>query len=111
MNFALFANSLFRLTLQSLRHWVANGTAQSAMSVEPAFQCNASFATKKVAPHALVTGATASNHSKRPLRVVRIVDTGQSRSMVGRMVISGRMADVCAELDRLAAFEVAPPAR
>ena len=41
----------------------------------------------------------------RPLRVVRVVERGQSRSDVGRMVISGRMADVCAELDRLAACE------
>ena len=45
--------------------------------------------------------------SKRPLRVVR------SRE---RLVISGRMADVCAELDRLAALEelqrfAAAPAR
>lgn len=42
---------------------------------------------------------------RRPLRIVRIVETGQSPSLVGRMVISGRMADVCAELDRLAACE------
>jgi hypothetical protein len=34
--------------------------------------------------------------SARPLRVVRAS---------GRLVISGRMADVCAELDRLAAME------
>ncbi len=38
----------------------------------------------------------------RPLlRVVRVKDG--SPQMAGRMVISGRMADVCAELDRLAA--------
>lgn len=36
-----------------------------------------------------------------PLRVIRIKD--DSPQMAGRMVISGRMADVCAELDRLAA--------
>jgi hypothetical protein len=41
------------------------------------------------------------------LRVVRVVERGQARSQVGRMVISGRMADVCAELDRLAACEAA----
>ena len=42
----------------------------------------------------------------RPLRVIRVVDgpQGQKRS-TNRMVISGRMADVCAELDRLAALE------
>jgi hypothetical protein len=44
---------------------------------------------------------------QRPLRVVRVVEAGQPRSQVGRMVISGRMADVCAELDRLAACEAA----
>lgn len=42
----------------------------------------------------------------RPLRVVRILETGQQPSAgAGRMVISGRLADVCAELDRLAARE------
>jgi hypothetical protein len=42
----------------------------------------------------------------RPLRVIRVVDgrQGDKRS-TNRMVISGRMADVCAELDRLAALE------
>ena len=40
-----------------------------------------------------------------PLRVLRVCDTPQVPGEVGRMVISGRMADVCAELDRLAAHE------
>jgi hypothetical protein len=40
----------------------------------------------------------------RPLRIVRIMEVGQAPANVGRMVISGRMADVCAELDRLAAL-------
>lgn len=43
--------------------------------------------------------------SRRPLRVVRVVDPGHLPASAGRMVISGRMADVCAELDRLAALE------
>ncbi|WP_422086941.1 hypothetical protein [Variovorax sp.] len=43
----------------------------------------------------------------RPLRVVRVVDgKGQQRSS-NRVLISGRMDDVCAELDRLAALEAA----
>ena len=41
------------------------------------------------------------------LRVMRVLEAGQARACVGRMVISGRMADVCAELDRLAAREAA----
>jgi hypothetical protein len=39
------------------------------------------------------------------LRVVHVHESGQSAVGAGRMVISGRMADVCAELDRLAAME------
>jgi hypothetical protein len=36
-----------------------------------------------------------------PLRVIRVKEANPQ--MAGRMMISGRMADVCAELDRLAA--------
>lgn len=42
-----------------------------------------------------------------PLRVLRVVESGQPRSCTGRLVISGRMADVCAELDRLVERETA----
>ena len=41
----------------------------------------------------------------KPLRVVRVMEPAAARSIAGRMVISGRLADVCAELDRLAALE------
>jgi hypothetical protein len=56
---------------------------------------------------ARATGQFSSRSSAKPLRVVRVVESGQPRASVGRMVISGRMADVCAELDRLAACEAA----
>ena len=36
------------------------------------------------------------------LRIVREFDSAVSADCAGRMVISGRMADVCAELDRMA---------
>ena len=43
----------------------------------------------------------------QPLRVIRFVEAdvpaANAAQMAGRMVISGRMSDVCAELDRLAA--------
>ena len=39
------------------------------------------------------------------LRVLRVLDAHPGVRHSGRMVISGRMADVCAELDRLAAME------
>jgi len=40
-----------------------------------------------------------------PLRVLRVLEAGQHAAHGGRMVISGRMADVCAELDRMVARE------
>jgi len=41
----------------------------------------------------------------RPLRVLQVVESGPGSAQSGRLRISGRMADVCAELDRLAARE------
>ena len=46
-------------------------------------------------------GSLSQQAAPRPLRVVR--------SAPGRLVISGRMADVCAELERLAALEDGGP--
>lgn len=48
-----------------------------------------------------------TNQNRRPLRVVRVVDADQTRSNIGRIVISGCMADVCAELDRMVQRESA----
>jgi hypothetical protein len=51
--------------------------------------------------------------AKRPiapppaLRVLRVSEMGPRSDCAGRMVISGRMADVCAELDRMVALEAA----
>jgi hypothetical protein len=59
-----------------------------------------------VAGHGHVAWPPACRGS-RPLRVLRVVDSGHASTTAGRMVISGRMADVCAELDRLAAVETA----
>lgn len=35
------------------------------------------------------------------LKVLRVFEAGTSPACAGRMVISGRMADVCAELNRM----------
>jgi hypothetical protein len=57
-----------------------------------------------------VTPASRLSAPARPLRVVRTVDAQHKGPSTGRVVISGRMADVCAELDRLAALEAASAA-
>jgi len=55
-----------------------------------------------------ITTCTAIRASS--LRVVREFDSAISPQCAGRMVISGRMADVCAELDRMALRAAAPNA-
>ncbi len=57
------------------------------------------------APQRSWGGATRLVSAQRPLRVVRLVEGRAGCPGAGRMVISGRMADVCAELDRLAELE------
>jgi len=52
------------------------------------------------------TPVHAAAGAPRRLRVVRILE-GSPAASAGRIVISGRMADVCAELERLAAVEAA----
>jgi hypothetical protein len=49
--------------------------------------------------------ALQSTRRPLPLRVARVMEAQHNRTQAGRMVISGRMADVCAELDRLAELE------
>lgn len=90
--------------LQSLAdRWIParrgrHGTGLRYVAVRPA-------CTARPAP-AVVTPAA------RPLRVVRVQDSQRAdRIGTGRVVISGRMADVCAELDRLAALEAADEAQ
>jgi hypothetical protein len=83
--------------LQGLLRWLAPAVPRRPAMMEPVLPSvrNPALATARSRP------------MQRPLRVVRVMEAGQPRSQVGRMVISGRMADVCAELDRLAACEAA----
>lgn len=87
--------------LQGLLRWLAPAAPPRPASATPAQRSS-------VRMQAAMTRACVAP-VRRPLRVVRVMEAGQPRSQVGRMVISGRMADVCAELDRLAACEAARP--
>ncbi len=107
MNTARFANSDFFGPLQGLMRWWSASRMPAVGVPLPQRQVHR-FTPKSIAANDLLAGATGQNRiSPMPLRVLRVVETGQARSSVGRMVISGRMADVCAELDRLAAREAA----
>ncbi len=64
------------------------------------------IAIHSIAERPIFSGAKTRNLTNpRPVRVVHVREVGHTRSGAGRVVISGRMADVCAELDRLAACE------
>lgn len=91
-----------------LHAWVRGLDQDTSMaSTRPLLSMPAhEFATISIADHALFSGAKPRIAAQpRPVRVVRVLEADQPRSGTGRMVISGRMADVCAELDRLAAYE------
>ena len=47
----------------------------------------------------------AAKRVAKPLRVARVPDDMSPPDRAGRMVMSGRMDDVCAELDRLVQLE------
>jgi len=102
--------------------WVpAHPPAAPSFASVPAFRrcaANDVSAVKPTATH--LRSAQAAGHkpcqtvakttAPRRLKVVREFEAGISPSCAGRMVISGRMADVCAELDRMAQREAAQAA-
>jgi hypothetical protein len=69
---------------------------------------------REIAIHSIAKGEDSSSTRvgfdprQRPapaLRVLRVVEPGEAPSLGRRIVISGRLDEVCAELDRLAALE------
>ena len=103
MGMALFAvGALVAPLLGEMgRNWLGRKTPHRARA-QATRGSVASVCTPRVAEP-----ASARRSPSRPLRVVRVAEPLQGPASAGRMVISGRMADVCAELDRLAALETA----
>lgn len=108
MNFALLAHSAVFVPLRCLVRRLVTGPQNTGN--QPALPQTYHF---KDASKSVQFAAHTSRYANRntsmvkPLRVVRVLEAGQAQSAVGRMLISGRMTDVCAELDRLAAGEAA----
>ena len=83
--------------LQQFAAWLASAPARPAQHHAP-----------RLSPVPAVRAPVRARRplrAVRPVRVVRVLEGCQASAGAGRMVISGRMADVCAELDRLAAIE------
>jgi hypothetical protein len=121
MNFSTAATQPFWIApVQTLAPWIARlknslgqtpvlSTAQRIFTtLQPPFAARNAKASNDaafaIAPQTPVRPylATSTTTGRDGLRVVRESDSAISPDCAGRMVISGRMADVCAELDRMA---------
>ena len=106
MNLALFSQMDLFAPIRELVRWLTSPTVRAshiAAQVSP--QAPTVAAGKMASCPLRPINAVQIKVEHRPMRVLRVVEAGQARTCVGRMVISGRMADVCAELDRLAESE------
>lgn len=102
MNLALLVHtSLSALSKQLQRKRPAACTVLSKSRL-PAVDANGT--TRSACPETTAHRAPHMGAAK-PLRVLRVIDRGNNHVGSERLVISGRMADVCAELDRLVALE------
>jgi hypothetical protein len=124
VNFSHFSSHLSCLTsllspVNAVAAWLAQPTSRRPL-VPPASAplahqrmtlpfARASSVHRKQAPGRVSSFQSAAFESRDPavasLRVVREQDATMSPACAGRMTISGRMADVCAELDRMAQRE------
>ncbi|MFZ4286681.1 hypothetical protein [Variovorax sp. HJSM1_2] len=125
MGMALFSHSVamtgWASALHGLKDWLAAGKSQAqrhTLATAASYRelqaptrsaCSTPNRVARPAagiqPFAHAPARATPRAAARPLRVVRVIDTASAAASAGRMVISGRMADVCAELDRLAATE------
>lgn len=97
-------------TLYRLADWLRPPVAPSA--VEAAVERKSAHIVAFPAAHSAISAtarlrAQRGSSGRRPLRIVQVLDAGPSRTSSGRIVMSGCIADVCAELDRLAQKESA----
>jgi hypothetical protein len=106
MGITLFTLRELIASLRSLMNWLLHAATHASSTPEPR-QPSARSASSRQCPSWPARAAVASETPRRPLRVVRVVDGSCAPTRAGRMFMSGRMADVCAELDRLAALEAA----
>lgn len=102
MGIAMLTVSSFFAPLQGVISWFMPATPQRAPVTRPAFR---PAPLKAVCSQPVRSLQPARTCAAKPLRVLRVVEANHAPASAGRMVISGRMADVCAELDRLAALE------
>ena len=107
MGIAIFTASRLFSPAQSFINWLVSAPVE----ITPTLRAPGNGLARP--PHGTTSVPVVTALSRRPsvVRVVRVMDAGHAPHSAGRMVISGRMADVCAELDRMVAREGAMPVR
>ena len=108
MNIIAFAHSVLSKMMQQLAATIFHQNRKNIDGHQTASESpgtSAATAQKTMAPTPYTNHISSACH--KPVRVVQVYDLEHCNTRAGRIVISGRMADVCAELDRLAALEMA----
>jgi len=107
MGIALFTFGGMLARLRHLAAWLVHAPGAQRSMRPPQAPKSRSTSTRACSSWSALSGSSRDKPA-RPVRVVRVVEPMRTPAGAGRMFISGRMADVCAELDRLAALETAP---
>jgi hypothetical protein len=110
MNIALVLQHKLLLGIQRFMTGGARPMQPVPVHVRSQAPSRAVYMPRTMAARSTGAGAVATRNlaeKAMPLRVLRVVESGMPRCSTGRLVISGRMADVCAELDRLVEREAA----
>jgi hypothetical protein len=107
MNISHFAAPRVFAPLHGLWRWLSHGPVSHTTTPDSVRGGHHAFVASPLSTTGLTPPVLPSLASRRPLRVIRVLENDHVPANVGRMVISGRMADVCAELDRLADRETA----
>lgn len=114
-----FKTNTWRTPLQLIDSWLPppapTGRPQATPKVAQLF-ARAGWLGRALSGSATTATPHNSPHPVTPsrpcrVRVLRALDTGAACRTDARLVISGRISDVCAELDRLAALEHQAQAR
>lgn len=108
-----FTNNTWRAPLQLIDSWLPapsfNQVSESTPKVVQLFARAGWLGRKATGTPATPSSVSSTSETQKPqscgVRVVRSAAQAPNNRSDARLVISGRISDVCAELERLAAIE------
>jgi hypothetical protein len=94
-----------RLPAQSLARWLRSVTRVEGRQTQDRFTSNGCGPSGLADQDLPSRDCAFESRSVNRLKIVRETDSAVRRGAAGRMMISGRMADVCEELERMVQSE------